>query len=62
MDKIILATRRFLKDEEGATAIEYGLMAALIAVVIITSVALIGNQLNIVFKNIADCLQNSGTC
>lgn len=62
MDKIILATRRFLKDEEGATAIEYGLMAALIAVVIITAVALIGTQLNITFQTIADCLQDPTTC
>ena len=35
MSKFVLATRRFLRDEEGVTAIEYGLIAALIAVAII---------------------------
>lgn len=37
---------RFVKDESGATAIEYGLIVALIAVVIITAVTLIGTNLN----------------
>ena len=37
---------RFVKDEEGATAIEYGLIAALIAVAIITSLTAVGNQLS----------------
>lgn len=47
---------RFLKDEEGATAIEYGLLAGLIAVVIITSVGLIGQDLKDAFQNIAESL------
>ncbi len=37
---------RFLKDESGATAIEYGLIVALIAVVIITAVQTLGTNLN----------------
>lgn len=37
---------RFLEDESGATAIEYGLIVALIAVVIITAFTTIGNNLN----------------
>ena len=37
---------RFLKDESGATAIEYGLIAALIAVVIIGALGLVGTNLN----------------
>jgi pilus assembly protein Flp/PilA len=40
---------RFLKDESGATAIEYGLIAALIAVVIVTAVGLVGTKLTGVF-------------
>jgi pilus assembly protein Flp/PilA len=43
----------FLKDESGATAIEYGLIAAGISVVIITSVNLIGDKLNATFDFIA---------
>ena len=37
---------RFMKDESGATAIEYGLIVALIAVVIITAVSTLGSNLN----------------
>ena len=37
---------RFLKDESGATAIEYGLIAALIAVAIITGATTLGSNLN----------------
>lgn len=44
---------RFLKDESGATAIEYGLIAAGIAVVIITAVNLIGTNLDAQFDAIA---------
>lgn len=47
---------KLIKDERGATAIEYGLIAGLIAVVIITSVGLIGNDLRDVFQNIANTL------
>ena len=58
MEKFILATRRFLRDEEGVTAIEYGLIAALIAVVIIVAVALIGTRLNCQFGRIGQALLN----
>jgi len=37
---------RFMRDESGATAIEYGLIAALIAVVIVTGVSTAGGKLN----------------
>jgi pilus assembly protein Flp/PilA len=47
---------RFLKDESGATAIEYGLIAALIAVVIATAVGLVGTKLNTVFTNVQNAL------
>ena len=40
---------RFIKDESGATAIEYGLIAALIAVAIITALTTLGTTLNGVF-------------
>ena len=47
---------RFLKDESGATAIEYGLIVALIAVVIITAVSSLGSKLNTTFTNIGTSL------
>ncbi len=43
---------RFLKDEEGVTAIEYGLIAALIAVAIIVGAGLTGTGLNTLFSNV----------
>lgn len=46
--------KRFAADESGATAIEYGLIAALIAVVIISGAGLVGTNLNAKFTAIAD--------
>lgn len=48
---------RFVRDESGATAIEYGLIAALIAVVIITAVTAVGTQLSSTFNNISTHVQ-----
>lgn len=65
MKTLIAGLKNFINDEQGVTAIEYGLIAALIAVVIITAVALIGTNLNVVFNEVADCLSGgpgSGTC
>jgi pilus assembly protein Flp/PilA len=47
---------RFMKDEEGATAIEYGLIAALIAVVIITALTALGGNLKGVFTSVSTSL------
>lgn len=43
----------FIRDEDGVTAIEYGLIAALIAVVIISGVTLVGTNLDALFTGIA---------
>ncbi|HJW40008.1 MAG TPA: Flp family type IVb pilin [Rhizomicrobium sp.] len=45
--------QRFLRDQSGATAIEYGLIAALIAVVIIGAVQLVGTNLSTTFNTVA---------
>ena len=45
-----------LRREEGATAVEYGIMVALIAAVIITVVAAIGGQLNTAFQKVSNAL------
>ncbi len=47
---------RFVRDESGATAIEYGLIAALIAVVIITVLTNIGTSLNTKLESVATAL------
>jgi pilus assembly protein Flp/PilA len=46
----------FLKDESGATAIEYGLIAAGISVVIISAVQAVGGNLNSTFRGVANAL------
>ena len=51
--KIMSLFQRFAKDEFGATAIEYGLIAAGIAVVIIVAVQNLGSNLRTVFNNVA---------
>ncbi len=48
---------RFLKDEDGVTAIEYGLIAALIAVGIIAAVTAVGEKLQETFETIEDALE-----
>ena len=48
---------RFVKDESGATAIEYGLIASLIAVAIITAATLLGSRIGYTFNNVANQLQ-----
>ncbi|QBQ98316.1 Flp family type IVb pilin [Paraburkholderia pallida] len=53
MKTCIVRARRFLNDETGVTAIEYGLIAAAIAIVILVSVQLVGTNLNGLFQEIA---------
>jgi len=47
---------RFVRDESGATAIEYGLIAALIAVVIITAVTAVGTGVSAAFNSVATAM------
>ena len=47
-----------MDSEEGATAVEYGIMVALIAIVIIVAVALLGGNLREVFSQVADSLED----
>ena len=54
MSKLI---RRFLRDDSGATAIEYGLIAAGISVAIIVAVNTIGTNLNTVFSSVSSQLK-----
>jgi pilus assembly protein Flp/PilA len=50
---------KFLKDESGATAIEYGLIAALIALAIVSGATLLGNALDSQFSGIANQLSDT---
>jgi pilus assembly protein Flp/PilA len=52
MKKLVQASKKFWRDESGVTAIEYGLIAALIAVGIVSAVTLIGTDLKAAFEAI----------
>ena len=54
------AMKRFVKDESGATAIEYGLIAAGISVAIIATVNALGTKLNTTFTNVSTQLGAAG--
>ncbi|WFL76834.1 Flp family type IVb pilin [Altererythrobacter arenosus] len=53
--------RNLLQDESGATAIEYGLLAALIAVAAITALQSVGNELSTTFSTVSTTLNDSNT-
>lgn len=53
-----MAIRTFAKDEDGATAIEYGLFAALVGAVIVGTVATLGTQTNTGFQTMSTALEN----
>ena len=48
--------KRFFKDEEGATAVEYGILVALIGAAIIITVGLLGSKINDVFASVTTAL------
>ena len=56
--QIIKSIQAFARDEEGVTAIEYGLIAALVAVAIIIGAGALGTNLNDLFQAIADKVGN----
>lgn len=51
--RLLIILAQFRKDERGAAMVEYGLLVALIALVVIASVKLIGSNLNVLFSQIA---------
>ena len=55
------AIKKFMQDEEGAVAIEYGLLAALIAIAIVVGARLLGRNLCGIFNSIATFLSTATT-
>ena len=53
---LIQSIRAFIRDEDGAAAIEYGLIAALIAIAIIVGATLLGTSLNGLFTRLGNCM------
>jgi pilus assembly protein Flp/PilA len=60
MSNLVKKMKAFWKEEDGVTAIEYGLIAALIAVVLIAGATLVGTSLNAKFTTISTEVQNAG--
>ncbi|MDP2181734.1 MAG: Flp family type IVb pilin [Actinomycetota bacterium] len=56
LTKLYVRMSKMFVSDEGATAVEYGIMVALIAVVIILAVTAIGTNLEVVFTTISDTL------
>jgi pilus assembly protein Flp/PilA len=52
--------KRFIRNESGATAIEYGLIAAGVAVAIILVVTQLGSQLDATYSEVSDAMANAG--
>jgi pilus assembly protein Flp/PilA len=59
MQRIKNITRKFMRDEEGATMVEYGLMLALIAIVCILAITAVGTNTNLTFSCIRDALSTA---
>ena len=53
--------KNLVRDEQGATAIEYGLIAALIAVAAIGAMSALGTQLDATFTEVSDTMSGGGT-
>ena len=64
MKKLVMSARNFMREEDGVTAIEYGLLAALVACAIVVGANLLGTALNQLFTDIATCLgtPNAANC
>jgi pilus assembly protein Flp/PilA len=63
MSHLMQITQRFWRDEEGAVAIEYGLLATLVALGIAVGANTLGDGLSTLFLNIADCFTaGTGAC
>jgi pilus assembly protein Flp/PilA len=58
MKTIFTAVQAFIADEDGVTAIEYGLIAALVGVVMAATVKLVGAEVNTTFNKVLTALKN----
>jgi pilus assembly protein Flp/PilA len=54
--------KKFIKEEDGATIVEYALIVALIAIAVAITLIFVNQQLNAKFSEIANCISDSGNC
>ena len=56
MQKFIVAVKNFFNEEDGPTAVEYGVMVALIAAVVIAGATILGTNTNDIFQGVANVI------
>jgi pilus assembly protein Flp/PilA len=61
MQNLLTKVKNFVQEEEGASAVEYGLLVALIAVAIIGAVTTLGTNLSTMFNNVATTIQGTAS-
>ena len=59
MTKLITKLQALIQDKKGATAIEYGLIAALVAIALITALGALGDSLGTIFGDVSDTLDTN---
>jgi pilus assembly protein Flp/PilA len=64
MKNLVVGIRRFLREEEGANAVEYSLLAGLIAIAIVVGASTLGGNINTFLNNVATCVAtpNQANC
>lgn len=60
MTRLMELTKKFIADEEGATAVEYGVLVALIIAACVAIIAVLGGQIQSGFQNVSDALTAGG--
>jgi len=56
MTRLLIGAKKFVRDEEGASLAEYGLLLALIAIVCMAGISLLGTQINGMFSNVSNTI------
>lgn len=59
---MIRLINRFLRDESGATMVEYAVLVALISIAAIATIVLVGTEVNNAFKEVKDCMATPTSC
>jgi len=57
---LVVQLQRYLRNEDGATAIEYGLIASLVAIIIIAGLTVAGTSMRTMYSNLASTVTNAG--
>jgi len=61
METVAINIRRFLREEEGANAVEYSLLAGLIAIALVVGAGALGTELNTFLDNVSKCVKTPST-